>query len=81
MTETTRKENLIWISGNDIIERNSQEETRRELFINGYPAKLSSFIERREAALKAQEKELEIRRAALKIKRKNRIEEEEEQAL
>lgn len=63
----------IWIGGNELIERNSREETYNELYKNGYPAKLSAFIKRREEALATDNK---LR--ASKIKKSKVVEEEKE---
>lgn len=58
----------VWISGNEIIRRNSEEETMRELHGNGYLSRLYERIRSIDAAIKeedeARRKRAEARAAA-----------------
>ncbi len=53
-----------WHSANDIIEQNSLEETRIELYGKGYLAKLFKRIDEVNAAIKAEDDARKARREA-----------------
>ncbi len=68
----------VWVSGNEIIKRNSEEETILELYGNGYLSKLSKRIQEIDAAIKAED-EARRKRAEARANARARAEQRKQQ--
>lgn len=62
----------VWISANEIIKRNSEEETYAELHGNGYLARLSQRIREIDAQIKAEDEARRLRKEAREKARERR---------